>query len=45
MTGNPQWRLGWEPRFYLRTAVAAGFLAACCGLLAVISLRGYTIYG
>ena len=23
----------------------AGFLAACGGLLAVIALRGYTIYG
>jgi hypothetical protein len=44
--GNPGWRTcGWELRVYLRTALTAGFLAACGGLLAVIALRGYTIYG
>jgi hypothetical protein len=44
------WRMpvpthSWEPRADLRTALTAAFLAACGGLLAVIALRGYTIYG
>jgi len=29
----------------VRTALTAGFLTACGGLLAVIAMRGYTIYG
>ena len=32
-------------RIHVRTALTAGFLTACGGLLAVIALRGYTIYG
>jgi hypothetical protein len=34
-----------ELRVDPRTALTAGFLAACTGLLALIALRGYTIYG
>lgn len=34
----------WELRVDARTALTAGFLAACTGLLALIALRGYTIY-
>ena len=44
-TGNPQGRTrGWKLRISLRTALT-GFMAACGGLLAVIALRGYAIYG
>jgi hypothetical protein len=44
-TGNPRWQTrGWELRVCL-TAALTGFVAACGGLLAVIALRGYTIYG
>ncbi len=43
------WRIprthSWELRVDQRTALTAGFLAACTGLLALIALRGYTIYG
>jgi hypothetical protein len=35
----------WDLRVDARTALTAGFLAACSGLLAMIALRGYTIYG
>jgi hypothetical protein len=43
---NPGWpRRGQGLRIHLRTALTAGFLMACGGLLAVIALRGYTIYG
>ena len=43
---NPSWpRCGQELRLHARTALTAGFLTACGGLLAVIALRGYTIYG
>jgi hypothetical protein len=46
VVGNPGWRThAWGLRVYLRTAMTAGFLTACGGLLAVIALRGYTIYG
>ena len=38
-------RRGWRPRARLRTALTTGFLTACGGLLAVIAMRGYTIYG
>jgi hypothetical protein len=41
--GGPRRGLGL--RVYLRTALTAGFLTACGGLLAVIAVRGYTIYG
>jgi hypothetical protein len=41
--GRPTRGLGLRP--CLRTALTAGFLTACGGLLAVIALRGYTIYG
>jgi hypothetical protein len=45
-TGNKQWRRpSWQLAFIPRTAVGAGFLAMCGGLLAVIALRGYAIYG
>jgi hypothetical protein len=41
-----EWRTrGCQLRVCLRTALEAGFLAACGGLLVVIALRGYTIYG
>jgi hypothetical protein len=36
---------GSELRVDARTALTAGFVAACTGLLAMIALRGYTIYG
>jgi hypothetical protein len=50
VVGSPGWRMhvrthSWELRADLRTALTAAFLAACGGLLAVIALRGYTIYG
>jgi hypothetical protein len=35
----------WELRVDAGTALTAGFLAACSGLLVLIALRGYTIYG
>ena len=38
-------RRGWRLRVCPRTVLTAGFLAACGGLLVVIALRGYTIYG
>jgi hypothetical protein len=41
MWRRPSWQLAFIPR----TAVGAGFLAMCGGLLAVIALRGYAIYG
>jgi hypothetical protein len=48
--GSPGWRIhvrthSWELHGDLRTALTTGFLAACGGLLAVLALRGYTIYG
>ena len=46
VVGNPGWRTrAGEFRVHLSTALTAGFLAACGGLLAVIALRGYMIYG
>jgi hypothetical protein len=46
VVGDPGWRTScWKLRLHLRTALTVGFLAACGGLLAVIALRGYTIYG
>ena len=45
-TRSPSWpRRGQGLRIHARTALTAGFLTACGGLLAVIALRGYTIYG
>jgi hypothetical protein len=38
-------RRGRGLRARLGTALTAGFLAACGGLLVVIAMRGYTIYG
>jgi len=47
--GGTGWRIprthSWELRVDARKALTAGFLAACTGLLAMIALRGYTIYG
>ena len=44
--GSPSWpRCGQGLRIHVRTALTAGFLTACGGLLAVIAMRGYTIYG
>ena len=47
--GGTGWRIprthSGQLRVDVRTALTAGFLAACVGLLAVIALRGYTIYG
>ena len=46
VVGSPSWRThSWDLRVGLRTALTAGFLAACGDLLAMIALRGYTIYG
>jgi len=35
----------WELRVDVKTGLTAGFLVACSGLLVMIALRGYTIYG
>jgi hypothetical protein len=50
VVGNRGWRIhmrthGWELHGDLNTALTAGFFAACAGLLALLALRGYTIYG
>lgn len=50
VVGNRGWRIhmrthGWELHRDLNTALTAGFFAACAGLVAVLALRGYTIYG
>lgn len=47
---NLGWRIhvrthGWELHGDLNTTLTAAFLAACAGLLVLLALRGYTIYG